>query len=189
MIMALSWSGDLAVWSRGVKQVNTWRSIPTADQKAGTRAFEFEQVCELQLLWMRHRYNMKLRVFEDARDPSDLQLSFELLECSMLQAFSGKWHFKPVIQPGSDKSKPVVHTLVQLEQSVLPTGCHPVLKRLPLVGGMLAGTVIGPLQRLMEDILAVVKQMNRSGETVAQVLAKKEAAFRAAHPEAPQLRD
>lgn len=36
---------------------------------------------------------------------------------------------------------------------------------------------------------AVPEQMNRSGETVAQVLAKKEAAFRAAHPEAPQLRD
>ncbi|WIA15656.1 hypothetical protein OEZ85_002282 [Tetradesmus obliquus] len=123
-------------------------------QEPGFKLVEVEQCGELRVLWIHRVFKTYLDVTEDTRDPECLKTEFTLLRSDLLSRFFGSWELRP-IKDGSGK---VTGCRAVLHQDVLPKGVPTFFAHLPVLGGLLRRVSLGTIQRLIEDILYIVKK-------------------------------
>ncbi|KAF6266258.1 hypothetical protein COO60DRAFT_444350 [Scenedesmus sp. NREL 46B-D3] len=123
-------------------------------QQPGFKVVEVEQCGELRVLWIHRVFKTYLDVTEDARDAECLKTEFTLLRSDLLSRFHGGWELRPI----KDASGRVTGCHAVLSQDVLPKGVPTFFAHLPVLGGLLRRVSLGTIQRLMEDILYIVKK-------------------------------
>lgn len=161
-VFAILTNPDNTAVFRDIKALGYRKVLQDAD---GLKVIEVEQRGEIRVLFKTHYFSTFLTVTEDCRDPDLLTTSFTLIQSDVLAKFQGTWHLTPLHPDCSDCSK----TLVRLEQDVLPIGMPAYLSSVPILGNLLKGVCKRAVQRLLEDVEAIVTEMNR-GTALEDVL-------------------
>eukprot|EP00891_Asterochloris_glomerata_P008842 jgi/Astpho2/8842/Aster-x1544 len=105
------------------------------------------------------------KVTEDTSKPDNFYTKFELQQSDIMSRFHGTWAVKP---ESDDPASPRCSAV--LEQEVLPKGVPSFLAQMPVLGSALRGICVRAVERMIEDIEAVVDRTRRSGKPVEQVL-------------------
>lgn len=135
--------------------------------KPGYKEVEVEQIGRLKVLWISRMYSTWLKVTEDSRNPEELLVNFDLLQSDVLSRFHGKWVLKPVRDATTGL---VVATDSYLEQDVMPKGMPVFLKHVPVLGNVLRSISCKTIQRIVEDVWAVLRKLKKSNKSVHDVM-------------------
>ncbi|GIL81725.1 hypothetical protein Vretimale_1315 [Volvox reticuliferus] len=158
---------DNSALFRDVKRVGARHVLKTEPRY---KEVQVEQLGDVRILWIHRTYSTWLHVIEDARDPENLRITFDLVKSDVLGKFSGRWDLRPIRDPATGQ---VVGCHGELNQDVLPKGMPSFMSRMPLLGGALRGISVRAVTRVMDDFNMAVEKVlagHATGRTTEAIL-------------------